>query len=530
MSNPFLFDEPEEAGEAQADAYSNPFLQEAAVEDEYVADNPFLSQQAKNPFFVNDDEVAPPPPPPIPDVSDKPIPEQIDSAMSFFGTTITDGDDEEILTDPQNAGDPGSENKKPPPRPSPPSCPQATQDLISSLADHLDQTSSHLLGRLPATRTPSPVSMRDLHSPSPTPEVADLLDVSESLPENVNDNDGLLISNESAGFVQTDNPFVGFDDSAPLNMPENPPVPDILSQAKVAGPPPPARPPRPTPPRRSSPPAQDVSQALGESKPNEPDLFDMFGTNEISKQQQQNVPKSNQDILSLFSAPQKAVAPAEQPDLLTSDIFSLPNVDTPPALPDVFSDISAPPSNTIVTAQDDIPNHTASDSVNLVHNTTLPTPPEESETVSAVQVNEPPLDFTAEVDKCDSLSDNSSAVGSTMSRTPEVSTPFYVPGGYIENRGQTPVSHDEIAFSYNHDVTPNAANNPFGSPEEKDPVINHTESANIIINKTDDEFDAFSAKFNSAKPEPIADGFGSGYKSPAPPTDGLLIILFMELI
>lgn len=526
MSNPFLFDEPEEAGEVQADSYSNPFLQETAVEDEYVADNPFLSQQAKNPFFVNEDEAAPQAPQApqvLQDVPEKPLPEQIDSAMSFFGTTITDGDDDEIEADPQNTSD---DNKKPPPpRPTPPSCPQATQELISTLADHLDQTSSHLLGRIPATRTPSPVSMRDLHSPSPTPEVADLLDVSENLPEDVNENDGLLISNESAGYVQTDNPFAGFDDSASSTIiPEKPPVPDILTQAKV-GPPggPPARPPRPTPPRRSSPPnqnvlAQELPQVLGTSKPNEPDLFDMFGTNEVSKQQQ-NVPKSNQDILSLFSAPQKSAVPTEQPDLLTSDIFSMPNVDTPPSLPDVFSDVSAPPSSTLVTAPEEVLKIAVSDSANVAHTHAISTPTEEPEIVSAVQVNEPPLDFTAEIDKCDSLSDNSSAVGSTMSRTPEVSTPFYVPGGYIENRGQTPVSHDEIAFSYNHDVTPNAANNPFGSPEEKSPVINHTESTNIIINKTD-EFDAFSAKFNSAKPEPIADGFGSGYKSPAPPTDG----------
>lgn len=57
---------------------------------------------------------------------------------------------------------------------------QNMQDLISTLTDQLDRTSTKLLGQIPATRTPSPVSMRDLHSPSPTPDIPldDLLGVS----------------------------------------------------------------------------------------------------------------------------------------------------------------------------------------------------------------------------------------------------------------------------------------------------------------------------------------------------------------
>ncbi|KAK4886737.1 hypothetical protein RN001_003008 [Aquatica leii] len=61
-----------------------------------------------------------------------------------------------------------------PPRPPPPRPPPSkeTQDLLIS----------HLLDKIPPTRTPSPVSMRDLHSPSPTPEpiFSDLLDVNHS--------------------------------------------------------------------------------------------------------------------------------------------------------------------------------------------------------------------------------------------------------------------------------------------------------------------------------------------------------------
>ncbi|KAF9808921.1 hypothetical protein SFRURICE_000967 [Spodoptera frugiperda] len=53
-----------------------------------------------------------------------------------------------------------------PARPLPPE----TQNLILTVTGQMEFTSSHLLDRIPPTRTPSPVSVRDIHSPSPTPE------------------------------------------------------------------------------------------------------------------------------------------------------------------------------------------------------------------------------------------------------------------------------------------------------------------------------------------------------------------------
>lgn len=53
-----------------------------------------------------------------------------------------------------------------PTRPLPPE----TQNLILSVTGQMEFTSSHLLDRIPPTRTPSPVSVHDIHSPSPTPE------------------------------------------------------------------------------------------------------------------------------------------------------------------------------------------------------------------------------------------------------------------------------------------------------------------------------------------------------------------------
>lgn len=50
----------------------------------------------------------------------------------------------------------------------------ATQHLIRHVTGQMDATSSHLLDRLPPTRTPSPVSARDLHTPEPELDAPEL--------------------------------------------------------------------------------------------------------------------------------------------------------------------------------------------------------------------------------------------------------------------------------------------------------------------------------------------------------------------
>lgn len=213
MANPFLFMEEESSADTASDAFSNPFLVEDDGEDDGTSDNPFFSQ-ANNPFadfggaadeimaaitttasfmdstdtltqtgaslFLADDEIDDP---------------AEDAAMSFFGTTINESDglafpkpheltilniQNTLLDDVVSYSSEEELKKKAPPRPVPPPS-HATQQLITSLADQMDQTSSNLLNRIPVTRTPSPVNMRDLHSPSPTPDnMGDLLDVSDS--------------------------------------------------------------------------------------------------------------------------------------------------------------------------------------------------------------------------------------------------------------------------------------------------------------------------------------------------------------
>lgn len=294
-------------------------------------------------------------------------PVNIDSAMSFFGTTISDEDehDHEMqgLAKPidlniqhVDASDDDEVNHHilPPPRPVPPS--RTTQDLILSVSDQLDQTSSHMLDRIPVTRTPSPVSMRDLHTPSPT---ADLLDVSDGT-EAFGDHSAAQLpqtADNIFGLVD-DNPFASVIDTTPTSAV----APAAVAKAEAVRPPPPRpTPPRPSPPRRPSPPQMPAAPVVASvaqppppprpapppvpqpvavapaAVPSEPDLFDMFGSSDIPAQPKKPPPpKSKEDILSLFSISSTAstsVPPTSTManDLLSGDIMSMDNNDLPSA-------------------------------------------------------------------------------------------------------------------------------------------------------------------------------------------------------
>lgn len=309
MANPFLSMEFESsAAAATNDAFSNPFLVEDDDEEEpadFSADNPFsasnpfafgdessnmttstvtdthASEAGANLFLVDDD-------------NEEPV---VDATMSFFGTTINEHDDLNLHGDAYLSEDELKTNK--PPRPNPPS--QVTQQLITNLTDHLDATSTNLLGKLPITRSPSPVSMRDLHTPSPTPDVGDLLDVSESF---------------AAAQQAEENSFAAVQ---PEQKPTRPP------------PPRPGPPPRPTPPKdsvKSSPvtaptPVHPTSTSTTSQAqhPHEDDLFNFFETGQQKKPPTKPPPpKSKEDILSLFAAPTQAAQPTQQTDLLSEDI------------------------------------------------------------------------------------------------------------------------------------------------------------------------------------------------------------------
>lgn len=229
MANPFLFSE--EVGSSQVGgtpASFNPFLAGNEFQDSSSNDNPFMSsydaQQTGNAFdsgntnpfaFGTESDGSNTDFFTVQSKSDEPsginyenifssASAQIPTtkAMDIFSSTNVEEEpvtnqpsflQEDLLSSAETAADifpttlvtenaisetankTGPPRRPPPPRPGPP---KETKDLILSVTGAMEATSSHLLDRLQATRTPSPTPMRDLHSPSPT-QFGDLLEVDE---------------------------------------------------------------------------------------------------------------------------------------------------------------------------------------------------------------------------------------------------------------------------------------------------------------------------------------------------------------
>ncbi|XP_043659028.1 protein stoned-B [Drosophila teissieri] len=336
MANPFLMDEDLDG----CDAAANPFLMQS--EPEPSTDNPFgAATGASNPFAFGADDLELGAEPEAEAAHDN----DLDPAMSFFGTTIEAEDDALSL---KSGAEEEDEGKKPPqsqpqlpsqshahpPPPRPQAPPQSTQDLISTVSSQLDETSSELLGRIPATRSPSPVSMRDLHSPSPTPDsgLADLLDVSVDSGSSAHTQgmEADLIGGVAGG-VPLDNPFAV--PTAVPNIQAAAPLPATPMKQPPRPPPPRPAPPRPAPPGQAAPQRPPPPVAAAGPPPAAPeadDLLDMFGTT-ASKPAKPPPPKSKEDILSLFEQPHAPPAPpASKPDLLHDDLPEAIGEDVPP--------------------------------------------------------------------------------------------------------------------------------------------------------------------------------------------------------
>lgn len=311
MANPFLFMEEEVNAAPTNDAFANPFLVEDDDDDgaDFPSENPF---SASNPFAFNDTEhdasandanffMA--------DDDDEEVEEHnnnqqqqqqhADPTMSFFDTTINEHDDINYhINEAEHTNFSEAELKSvPPQRPA-----QTTQQMINTLTHHLDQTSTSLLEKLPVTRSPSPVSMRDLHSPSPTPDVGDLLDVS----------DAFAAATEKE---QQQQQAIVNNNNHEEHKPNRPPPPRPV-------------PPRPTPPTTVSTPIQPIDTATvtqsnqqQQHHQHEDDLFDLFGTGQQKKPPPKPpAPKTKEDILSLYTPPTQAVSEVQKPDLLSDEI------------------------------------------------------------------------------------------------------------------------------------------------------------------------------------------------------------------
>jgi hypothetical protein len=196
----------------------------------------------------------------------------------IFTSTPTQAVEDSSITSTLKGGPP---RRPPPPRPVPPS--KETKDLILSVTGAMEATSSHLLDRLQATRTPSPTPIRDLHSPSPTPDIpfSDLL----------------------GSDMTTAGQLPAFPSNTELNLLGDEPI--------AAAPSVPKPPPRPTPP----------SQKPAESQQ---DIMDIFNGTAPAPSIVTAPPQTNVDILGLFDTTVPAVPTGEMSgtaNLLLRDDF-----------------------------------------------------------------------------------------------------------------------------------------------------------------------------------------------------------------
>ncbi|EAT48744.1 AAEL000239-PA [Aedes aegypti] len=541
MANPFLMDDEPMGG---SEPVSNPFLFDDDGGATGVDDNPFLAQ-ASNPFADFGGE------------AEEPIAADTAPNMNdLFGTAgvnavVTTGAEifgvsEAVMAQSSLYQQPAQSNeelkqtkanhKAPPPRPIPPS--QATQQLISSIADQLDQTSTNLLRQIPATRTPSPVSMRDLHSPSPTPDFGDLLSVGEQFKTEQQNQQDDLFGTGPLPATGNDNPFA------------EPAVP-IAAKPEVPKPPRPRPPPpRPAPPRSSlasspvtaPPPIPQPPAVAPTAQPQqEADLFDLFGPAPTkTAPPKPPAPKTKEDILSLFSTPAPAAAPApepKQPDLLSGDfddIFGgsqeptsaeafVPNlaenlVEPEPAAPPVIEQPMVEPSPEIV----------------------LEAPPPSDELISRSEASS---DFSPTGSNVTSGNIPSSVSGSIVNiaaaeKVDEL--PEMEPEAMADYPAPPPVAEPEVPMEYNHveavpvstvaaqlfyaepetTIAPVAAEtiNPFAMDDDSEPYVPSAEPivtttapmdyANELFGNTTnnnlgsshhqepDAFDSFAAKFD----------------------------------
>ena len=206
-----------------------------------------------------------------------PIKSDFCKETDIFNSTSAPAAEDSSRTSTPKGGPP---RRPPPPRPVPPS--KETKDLILSVTGAMEATSSHLLDRLQATRTPSPTPIRDLHSPSPTPDVpfSDLLGMD----------------------VTTAGQLPAFPSNTELNLLEEEPF--------AAAPSPPKPPPRPAPPSQ---------------KPAEPqqDIMNIF-IGDAPAPSTLTGPQTAPDILGLFDSSAPAVQTSEmtgKADLLLGDDF-----------------------------------------------------------------------------------------------------------------------------------------------------------------------------------------------------------------
>ncbi|CAG9762427.1 unnamed protein product [Ceutorhynchus assimilis] len=455
-----------------ASGNSNPFL----MEDDPTGmdDNPFLSQTAtaaSNPFAFDPMELEP---------AEAAVPSNAfmdiaSTAQDFFTSNTVVTETANFFSDVQIVN---STAQKPtdldlkyshqePARPLPPRPPQSkeTQDLLMSVMGAMDATSSHLLDRIPPTRSPSPISMRDLQSPSPTPEPAfgDLLDVGESThkPQTASTEDLLSLSSSSHDINQ--NPASG--------PPPRPPV-------APARPAPPIRPPRPAPPQKPPPP-----NVVRPPVPPPP-------------QPQPPAPAQN-DIMDMFDVPQKAKV-ATKDDIL--NLYNAPKVET--VRPDLLCDaVLEPETKTPTITENLVPTETIEELNNCEDVTPTTT---HSDTGKDSLLSPEPGDLQMDTSDSQSKGSVSSVTFNPFAATDDLGS-VSKEQDFSQELPPLPIETDKMdIFS-----TPAPAPTPI-------PIA--TNEAFDFDTSTHDDFDAFAEKFESVKADETKNGVFDAFGATTPAT------------
>lgn len=533
-ANPFLFTDDDYT--SPHSTTSNPFLSNDDFQAE--ADNPFFSQSnnpSTNPFAFDPEELESTEPQlslaaavteqfgAIPaNSSDHNLFSVNDDTFTNTNATVqkpTDLDLKYTNTVDGNIVNDAKEPKHtpmPPPRP-PPS--KETQDLLMSVMGAMDATSSHLLDRIPPTRTPSPVSMRDLHSPSPTPEPSfgDLLDVSDSKP----------INKEQEVNQSATNDLLSLSQENVCDINQNPPVAEPAKpKEKPTRPGPPSRPPRPQPPQKPPPPSfvapeptpaqqpqptqpspPQMQQAQPPPKPPPPsavkpkspmdEMMDMFGNEDIAPP----APKAKatkDDILNLYNKPKTETVVK---DLLCDDaiesVEEKPQADMDVMMEDAFESASKVAEPVVTEIIEQSIERVAAENVHV----------EPSQTVEDAFLSpEPQIDV--QMDTSDSQSKDSL---SSATFNPFASSEETVIQKSPTKSIDTFHALDNNAFQDQPILLDNAT----FQQQTQDNIIQPTQQ--VVITKTQfttgDSFDAFAEKFESAKDGEIKgdlDAFSNG--------------------
>ncbi|XP_063538527.1 protein stoned-B-like [Cydia strobilella] len=354
-------------------------------------------------------------------------------------------------------------NNAAPPRPLPPE----TQNLILTVTGQMEFTSSHLLDRIPLTRTPSPVSVRDIHSACPTPEPElEPLPLDEPAP---------VQAAPPAALVQSD-----FDINR--NKPSRPP---------------PARPPaaRPPPPRPAPPP---VPQALVQQQQATDDI------NLFDAPAPVTVKPTKEDILSLYSAPKHEEKPI---DFLSDDI-----VDDVPAVNAEVPTATSPP----------VPAAPVTERVAVVQQPSPPKareppplPPAPTEAAAPAIPDAAPMDCseppesaptTSTMPFAEVMNDNFSAEPRDEEMNPFESGATFTESTPFTEAGTNIFGVQEDAFPAQSNDTFGAADNAFGAASNG---AFETSATNIFAASND----AFADNVNSFGMEQ-----GSAFDAPAPAT------------